>query len=53
MLDPDNNDKVDTDIETFTSLKMKDLTRRHDLSEDMSSQFKLGFFAKPKAHFCG
>jgi hypothetical protein len=51
MLDPDNNDKVDTDIETFTSLKMKDLTRRHDLSEDMSSQIQARLLRKAEGTF--
>jgi hypothetical protein len=51
LLDPDNNDKVDTDIETFTSLKMSDLVRRHNLSEDLSSQIQAQLLQKAEGTF--
>jgi hypothetical protein len=51
LLDPDNNDKVDTDINTFTSLKMKDLTRRHNLSGDVSLQIQAQLLHKAEGTF--
>ena len=51
LLDPDNNDKVDTDIETFTSLKMKDLTRRHNFSEYISLYIQAQLLYKAEGTF--
>jgi hypothetical protein len=51
LLDPDNNDKVDTDIETFTSLEMSDLARQHNLSEDLSSQIQAQLLQKAEGTF--
>ena len=51
LLDPDNNDKVETDIETFTSLKMRDLTRRHNLSNDLSLQIQGQLLRKAEGTF--
>jgi hypothetical protein len=51
LLDPDNNDKVDTDVATFTSLKMKDLTRRHNLSEDISLRIQAQLLYKAEGTF--
>ena len=33
LIDPDNNDKVGSDVEVFTTLKMHELSRRLNLSE--------------------
>jgi hypothetical protein len=51
LLDPDNNDKVETDISTFTSKKMEDLTRRHNLSEDLSLQIQKQLLQKSEGTF--
>lgn len=50
LLDPDNNDKVNTDIKAFTSRKMEDLTRRHDLSEDVTLQIRTELLRKSERH---
>lgn len=51
LLDPDNNDKVDTDINTFTSLKMLELRRRHDISNELSLQIKAQLLRKAEGTF--
>lgn len=51
LLDPDNNDKVNTDIKAFTSRKMEDLTRRHDLSEDVTLQIQTELLRKSEGTF--
>ena len=51
LLDPDNNDKVDSDINTFTSLKMLDLTRRHNLSCELSSHIQAQLLHKAEGTF--
>jgi hypothetical protein len=51
LLDPDNNDKVDTDINTFTSLKMLDLTRRHNLSIELSVRIRTQLLQKAEGTF--
>jgi hypothetical protein len=51
LLDPDNNDKISTDIKNFTSLKMADLTRRHNLSEDLSLRIQTQLLRKSEGTF--
>jgi hypothetical protein len=51
LLDPDNNNKVSTDIKTFTSLNMVDLTRRHNLSEDLSLRIQTQLLQKSEGTF--
>ena len=51
LLDPDNNDKIDTDIKTFTSLKMLDLIRRHNLSDDLILQIQTRLLPKAEGTF--
>jgi hypothetical protein len=51
LLDPDNNDKVDTDVNNFTSIKMVDLTRRHNLSHDLRLQIQTRLLQKSEGTF--
>jgi hypothetical protein len=51
LLDPDNNDKVDTDINNFTSMKMLDLTRRHNISHDLGLQIQTRLLQKSEGTF--
>jgi hypothetical protein len=51
LLDPDNNDKVKTDIRTFTSMKMVELTALHSLSDELVSRIQTRLLRKSDGTF--